>query len=150
MKKSCSGIFLFLLFFACSLAAKGQPDSIHVSTSDSLFYRTPIFSLYPKLFNNGRQLSHEEAIQLLSKEPTALANYRKYRNRQKIGLYSALGVFGFIGLSTQFFQKGNRSAAGVGMALSVYSFINSIVFLSLADGKLRTAVKQYNQRLLRY
>lgn len=145
-----SQIFLCLVCLVLSTAVKGQADSIRIVKRDSLFYRSPIFSLYPRVYNNGNRLSNEEAMLLLSKEPAALADYKKYRNKQKVGLYSILGVFGFIGASTYFLEKGNRGAAGVGLTLSVYSFINSIVFLSVADAKLRKAINRYNQYSLQY
>jgi|GEM_PF-5009634 len=150
MKMIFTTPLLVLLFLAFLMKANGQQDSTAVVTRDSLFYRSPFFSLYPKLFNNDKQLSHEATIQLLAKEPAALADYKKYRNKQKVGLYSVLGVFGFLGAGTYFLGKGNRGATGVSLTLSVYSFINSIVFLSLADGKLRKVIKQYNQSSLRY
>ena len=150
MKMIFTTPLLVLLFPAFLMKANGQQDSTAVVTHDSLFYRSPFFSLYLKLFNNGKHLSHEAAIQLLVKEPAALADYKKYRNKQKVGLYSVLGMFGFLVAGTYFMEKENRGAAGVSLTLSVYSFVNSIVFLSLADGKLRKAIKQYNQNSLRY
>ena len=150
MKRMMWYTFSLWLFWLFSIAATAQVNSSRISPRDSLSYRSPIFSLYPKLYNNGNRLSNDEAIRLLSKEPNALVDYKKYRNKQKVGLYSMLGVLGFMGASTYFFQNNSRGAAGVSLTLSVYSFINSIVFLSVADAKLRKAVKRYNQYSLQY
>ena len=136
-----------LLFIA--LLSKAQKDSLRGRKPDSLYYKNSFFKIYPVVVNNGKQLSKDEAALLFNKVPAASSVYKKYRNKYKVGLYSLAGVFGFSAVSSIALDKGNRALTASGLTLSFYSFVNSVIFFSIGDAKLKKAIRLYNHSSLK-
>lgn len=139
--------FLVLMFCFGVLQTAAQPDTSQRLQKSLLRYTKPFFRVYPVVYNNNIRLQRGEAASLFSSIPEAAKAYNQYRNRYKVGLYSYAGFFAFTALAAASFDKSNRGVTATGLALSVSSFLSAIVFFSSGEGKLRKAVKLYNNRM---
>ncbi|RYF84563.1 MAG: hypothetical protein EON98_08865 [Chitinophagaceae bacterium] len=144
--KLVSKFFTLLSFVLLAFVSSAQSDSSTKSQGSSLTYQKPFFALYPRILNNGQQLSNEEALLLFSKVPDAFHAYRRYRNQYKIGWWSLAGTFAGTMLSALSFENGNRVLSGAGLMVSVGGFVNFVVFISKSESNLRKAIQAYGRQ----
>ena len=130
--------------------SQAQTATLQKPQRDSLWYTTPFLRFYPIVMNNGTRLYRVEAEALFSDVPESLEQYRKYRNRSKVSLYSYAGIFVGTAVGVLGFNNNNRGLSAAGITFSVYSFFNAIIFGGLADGNLKKAIKIYNRRGVNY
>lgn len=143
-------IHCLLLLLAMAQGAHAQPDTVVKKTADSLSYRKPFFSIYPKIMAGGEDLTKGQAAALFQQTSSAAVYYQKYRNQYKTGLYSFGGFFVFTAISALSLNNGNRALSGTGLLLSIASFTSSIILMSMGEANLRKAIKAYHQHTLRY
>jgi len=79
------------LFFA--IVTDAQTSADQKIKPDSLYYKNPFFRLYPEIRNRGQILNIIEEAALFNKVPEASVCYKKFRARQKAGLYFMAGFF---------------------------------------------------------
>lgn len=143
-------IILVTTFSVLATLAEAQTASTVKTDTDSLSYRNPFFSLYPKVVRGKQTLSNTEAAFLFEQVPAAGDYYRKYRHQYKTGLYAFGTVFVFISASALSFQKGNKGLTGATILLSLGSFVTATIFAAKGEANLKRAINTYNRQVVHY